>query len=617
MSESKSITIKNLNNYLPKIIGLNNYLFSKINNKIKSNSVFNNIEVKNYNNLKKFINLSYSRNNEMKIGQNLTNIIKNNNKKVLNISNNILNDSFYKNHLKTYNSEKKKLTKNFSEPFLKKTKTLITKLQNKPNLYKNIQSKVNKYAKYEKNNNIIKRNKKEIYKKNKEFIENSFDEEKNILNNSINLYLTQINEYFEKYNNQELNKKYIKQIYNEQNKNVINYNKIKLLNFEDKKIYLDRLKKNYDRKQLLEDEKNLKLKINYRKLIAYSRNKKSFNKYNSSKNIKIKNDLNVLYFNNSFCCNKNQTLNLLLNEITNNNSEKNLLNKLKKINLIIKNNVPNFEEYHKIIKLKLIEKQKIKNKIFKNLLKNNILEYEKSFNNFDNKNINDNQNLNNTKIQIKENINNFIVNTLFNQFYLNENNIKKNKSEIKKYNIPLRNKFIDEYSIKNNFNKDIENINKKIGRNFSNKILFQNTIEKYLYVESYKKNLENDKYKNIIKIYRNREKNLNFNQKKIIRNIQKTNDSNLNFDSKSTISTERRVFDNYHSKNNKNYPIEKIKYSRNKIFHNIYILNSMKDKTIKYKYDFFENKKQEENDYYYKEFKEHQKSIFNKEKMTY
>ena len=43
----------------------------------------------------------------------------------------------------------------------------------------------------------------------------------------------------------------------------------------------------------------------------------------------------------------------------------------------------------------------------------------------------------------------------------------------------------------------------------------------------------------------------------------------------------------------------------------------MKDKTIKYKYDFFENKKQEENDYYYKEFKEHQKSIFNKEKMTY
>ena len=65
MSESKSITIKNLINYLPKIIDQNNFIYSKINNKIKSNSVFNNIEVKNYNNFKKFINLSYSRNNEI------------------------------------------------------------------------------------------------------------------------------------------------------------------------------------------------------------------------------------------------------------------------------------------------------------------------------------------------------------------------------------------------------------------------------------------------------------------------------------------------------------------------------------------------------------------------
>ena len=624
MSESKSITIKNLITYLPKIIDQNNFIYSKINNKIKSNSVFNNIEVKNYNNLKKFINLSYSRNNEMKIGQNLSDIIKNNNKKIIDISNSILNDSFYKNHLKTYNLEKKKLTKNFSEPFLKKSKILLTKLQNKSNRYKNIQSKVNKYIKYEKNNNIILKNKKEIFEKNKEFIENSFDDEKNKINNSINLYLTQMNDFIEKYNNHELDKKDLKQINDEQIKNIINYNKIKLLNFESKKIHLDRLKKIFLRKKLLKDEANLKLKVNYRKLIAYSGNKKSFNKSKSSKNIINKNNLNVLYSNKSFCYNKNQTVNLLLNQITNNNSEKNLLNKLKNINLIIKNNIPNFEDYHKLIKLKLIEKQKIKNKVYKNILKNNILEYDDSYNNleeYNNKNIlNENKNLNNTKIQIKEKIKKFIENFLLNQYYLNKNNIKQNKSsEVKKYNIPIRNKFIDEYSIKNNFNNDIENINKKIGKNIFNKILFQNTIEKYLYDENYKKYLENDKYKNIINIYRNREKNLNYNQKKIIKNIQKTNDSNLNVDSKSTISTERReiILDNNSSKINKNYSNEKLKYSRNKMFNNIYILNSMKNKAIKYKYDFFEDKKQEENEYYYNEFKEHQKSIINKEKMTY
>ena len=53
------------------------------------------------------------------------------------------------------------------------------------------------------------------------------------------------------------------------------------------------------------------------------------------------------------------------------------------------------------------------------------------------------------------------------------------------------------------------------------------------------------------------------------------------------------------------------------MLNNIYILNSMKNKAIKYKYDIFEDKKQEENEYYYNEFKEHQKSIINKEKMTY
>ena len=624
MSESKSITIKNLINYLPKIIDQNNFIYSKINNKIKSNSVFNNIEVKNYNNLKKFINLSYSRNNEMKIGQNLSDILKNNNKKIIDISNSILNDSFYKNHLKTYNLEKKKLTKNFSEPFLKKSKILLTKLQNKSNLYKNIQSKVNKYIKFEKNDNLILKNKKEIFEKNKEFIENSFDDEKNKINNSINLYLTQMNDFVEKYNNHELDKKDLKQINDEQIKNIINYNKIKLLNFESKKIHLDRLKKIFLRKKLLKDEANLKLKVNYGKLIAYSGNKKSFNKSKSSYNIINKNDLNVLYSNKSFCYNKNQTVNLLLNQITNNNSEKNMLNKLKNINLIIKNNIPNFEDYHKLIKLKLKEKQKIKNKVYKNILKNNILEYDISYNNleeYNNKNnLNENKNLNNTKIQIKEKIKKFIENFLLNQYYLNKNNIKQNKSsEIKNYNIPIRNKFIDEYSIKNNFNNDIENINKKIGKNIFNKILFQNTIEKYLYDENYKKYLENDKYKNIINIYRNREKILNYNQKKIIKNIQKTNDSNLNVDSKSTISTERReiILDNNSSKINKNYSNEKLKYSRNKMLNNIYILNSMKNKAIKYKYDFFEDKKQEENEYYYNEFKEHQKSIINKEKMTY
>ena len=624
MSESKSITIKNLINYLPKIIDQNNFIYSKINNKIKSNSVFNNIEVKNYNNLKKFINLSYSRNNEMKIGQNLSDILKNNNKKIIDISNSILNDSFYKNHLKTYNLEKKKLTKNFSEPFLKRSKILLTKLQNKSNLYKNIQSKVNKYIKYEKNDNLILKNKKEIFEKNKEFIENSFDDEKNKINNSINLYLTQMNDFVEKYNNHELDKKDLKQINDEQIKNIINYNKIKLLNFESKKIHLDRLKKIFLRKKLLKDEANLKLKVNYGKLIAYSGNKKSFNKSKSSYNIINKNNLNFLYSNKSFCYNKNQTVNLLLNQITNNNSEKNMLNKLKNINLIIKNNIPNFEDYHKLIKLKLKEKQKIKNKVYKNILKNNILEYDDSYNNleeYNNKNIlNENKNLNNTKIQIKEKIKKFIENFLLNQYYLNKNNIKQNKSsEIKNYNIPIRNKFIDEYSIKNNFNNDIENINKKIGKNIFNKILFQNTIEKYLYDENYKKYLENDKYKNIINIYRNREKNLNYNQKKIIKNIQKTNESNLNVDSKSTISTERReiILDNNSSKKNKNYRKEKNKYSRNKMFNNIYILNSMKNKAIKYKYDIFEDKKQEENEYYYNEFKEHQKSIINKEKMTY
>ena len=519
MSESKSITIKNLINYLPKIIDQNNFIYSKINNKIKSNSVFNNIEVKNYNNLKKFINLSYSRNNEMKIGQNLSDILKNNNKKIIDISNSILNDSFYKNHLKTYNLEKKKLTKNFSEPFLKRSKILLTKLQNKSNLYKNIQSKVNKYIKYEKNDNLILKNKKEIFEKNKEFIENSFDDEKNKINNSINLYLTQMNDFVEKYNNHELDKKDLKQINDEQIKNIINYNKIKLLNFESKKIHLDRLKKIFLRKKLLKDEANLKLKVNYGKLIAYSGNKKSFNKSKSSYNIINKNNLNVLYSNKSFCYNKNQTVNLLLNQITNNNSEKNMLNKLKNINLIINNNIPNFEDYHKLIKLKLKEKQKIKNKVYKNILKNNILEYDSSYNNleeYNNKNnIIENKNLNNTKIQIKEKIKKFIENFLLNQYYLNKNNIKQNKSsEIKNYNIPIRNKFIDEYSIKNNFNNDIENINKKIGKNIFNKILFQNTIEKYLYDENYKKYLENDKYKNIINIYRNREKILNYNQKK-------------------------------------------------------------------------------------------------------
>jgi hypothetical protein len=277
------------------------------------------------------------------------------------------------------------------------------------------------------------------------------------------------------------------------------------------------------------------------------------------------------------------------------NLQKDLLEKRKSFNNLVDINLPSLEEYNKIMRakftaFKLNDYNQKNNETLDSIEnKNNIL-------NEDLFNIDEEEFELIKRKMIKEEIKNLINDAQKNnnEEKLDDKNIQKEKKEYDLINfIPERkiNKFIDEYSNRDNFNEILNEFNKYIKNKSINKNILEQIINNF-YFEFKEENKE--KEKELRKLYLLNQKNnkLTVHQRKIQKNIKK-------YDSLNNSTFESNYLNNNSFINNSKKTNE-YSHSLNNSFENA------KTNLLKDKYgisDYNENK----NDYskkqfYYREF---------------
>jgi hypothetical protein len=597
-----SFSVNHANSLLPKIIMKNKEFTDRILNKMKGHEIFNDIDLKFSSNLKKIISLSEKRRQNIKTGTLLKNVIDKNIIQSNELSSEIINHSSYRN-INNLLKERKKLKKVSSEPILKDVRILINDLINSKNTFKiDLNRRKKLYEAEQVINPFDNLTNKEKLFKNKELINNKLTEDHKVLNNSVNIYLNQMNDI---YNNYEEKVK----------KKEMSINQIqKAIDLEKKKVKFPLKKSELLYYQKKKEDKKIKtkkiiidkFKININKILSFS-----------------KNGINSKKTNDSNCINENQNslflspINIISNDLhinhrdyentpklvykqalRNYNIKENFEEKNKCISNIIDLNLPSFEEYNRIIKSKITAFR------LNNYNKNNEEKYIETNKSEDEKEINNDEN--NFELikrkKIKEEIKNLIEGARKNnneeKLEDNENNNLKREYDLINL-VPERkiNKFTDEYSFRENFNKLLKNIHTLIKHKSIKKNVLEQIINNF-YFEMEEENKQKEKELSNLCLKQNKEKGLNVHQRKIQKNLKK-----IDFLNNSTIESNNNSILNYSKRSNEQSILSSdTNYKKNNILNHNY---EIVDTTIKI------NKipKDLKNQFYYKEFLEHKKKV--------
>ena len=202
-----SFSVNHANSLLPKIIMKNKEFTDRILNKMKGHEIFNDFDLKFSSNLKKIISLSEKRRQNIKTGTLLKNVIDKTIIQSNELSSEIINHSSYRN-INNLLKERKKLKKVSSEPILKDVRILINDLINSKNTFKIDLNRRKKLYEAEPVINPFDNltNEEKLFK-NKELINNKLTEDHKVLNNSVNIYLTQMNDIYNNYEEKVKKKK--------------------------------------------------------------------------------------------------------------------------------------------------------------------------------------------------------------------------------------------------------------------------------------------------------------------------------------------------------------------------------------------------------------------------
>ena len=597
-----SFSVNHANSLLPKIIMKNKEFTDRILNKMKGHEIFNDIDLKFSSNLKKIISLSEKRRQNIKTGTLLKNVIDKNIIQSNELSSEIINHSSYRN-INNLLKERKKLKKVSSEPILKDVRILINDLINSKNTFKiDLNRRKKLYEAEQVINPFDNLTNKEKLFKNKELINNKLTEDHKVLNNSVNIYLTQMNDI---YNNYEEKVK----------KKEMSINQIqKAIDLEKKKVKFPLKKSELLYYQKKKEDKKIKtkkiiidkFKININKILSFS-----------------KNGINSKKTNDSNCINENQNslflspINIISNDLhinhrdyentpklvykqalRNYNIKENFEEKNKCISNIIDLKLPSFDEYNRIIKSKITAFR------LNNYNKNNEEKYIETNKSEDEKEINNDEN--NFELikrkKIKEEIKNLIEGARKNnneeKLEDNENNNLKREYDLINL-VPERkiNKFTDEYSFRENFNKLLKNIHTLIKHKSIKKNVLEQIINNF-YFEMEEENKQKEKELSNLCLKQNKEKGLNVHQRKIQKNLKK-----IDFLNNSTIESNNNSILNYSKRSNEQSILSSdTNYKKNNILNHNY---EIVDTTIKI------NKipKDLKNQFYYKEFLEHKKKV--------
>ena len=475
---------RSIKRILPNLMTNNIKLFNKLNDKLNVSSFLNDTELRNQKYLRNYVSFSNNYLLQIKSGIDLNKVIKNNIPKITVLNEHINNDCLFKGR-NIINKEKKIIIQDTEEETNFKIENLIERLK------RTLNPKIKKIKNYQ-SLKLYKSLSPSQLMKNKNILNYHIGKEEKEIKDHISNYLNNIHKTTTE-SSKELNT--IK-------KNICLYKRMKFINYKrpKHKIIKDKECPNlYNIKHKLfpklyksssnyfiynnkenENYVNIFNRNSIMKINDFDISKKINEINNNSKDLSVDNFLNNK---NNFIKNKKEIIltdkkdsYTILQRIANNYISKLKLN--KKYNIIsdlIDIDLPNINEYDKIINKKIKYKTKINNNEYDENLDNKKLQ----INSFDNikDNIKDNKlfkELYEIKYEIKKlKNNNNIKHIFFNEFKGLKKNIKYSKKKINLIkNFDLRKNFYSN-EIKLNKNKNIEN-NNEIKNKFIKKNLSYN-----------------------------------------------------------------------------------------------------------------------------------------------
>ena len=372
MESKNSKTNSNFNKLIPKLIEQSNKLTKELKYRIKLNTFFSEFESKASNQFKFFIKESKTRYRGSKSGSNLDSLIESSRKKCLKEANKVINDNFYFNNDILIEKEKMKLKttdkiyKNFTETLsqlkgLTKSNTISTCNFPKKNILsqKNIKRK-KKLLKNKKNLSIMSMEKLTKGKNDIKFILNK---EKLLFHKTMDNYKKELNSLGKLNENQKYSYAHKHMFLHLPNLNLLTYKK-------------------YVPPPINPEEEEMLNRVNFKKLLPYSRLGKNLGY--SQKNFREKNKNNAFITEPRFAFSTNygdymknvkNTNEIVFNTANKELNMKSRINRKRKIieDMLGVNNIPQLDSYEVMIK-DIFNKRK-KERALKN--KNNMFDIKK------------------------------------------------------------------------------------------------------------------------------------------------------------------------------------------------------------------------------------------------
>ena len=191
-------SLSKANKLLPKIIDKNNQFKRQIKNKFKASEIFYEFEKKASNELMNMVKLSDNRNRDIKTGALLHTVLSKSNDKSNELSSKIVNDPLFIN-INTFKDEKKKLKKNITKEYEEELANIIKQMESTGKVDYHIERKKTHSSVEESKNTYDILSKDEKKERIDNIISTQFLTERDKFNNSLKNYLSQMNNLYSRY----------------------------------------------------------------------------------------------------------------------------------------------------------------------------------------------------------------------------------------------------------------------------------------------------------------------------------------------------------------------------------------------------------------------------------
>lgn len=379
-------SLSKANKVLPIIIKKNNQYAKQIKNKIQASGIFFEFDRKASNELMNMVRLSNKRNRDMKTGSLLETVLSKSNDNSAKVSSKIINDPLFIN-INSFREDKKKLKKNITKQYEDEVSDLIKQMEQTGKMDYLIDNKKKTTLEEETiKNSFDSLPKEEKIIRGNHIISSQILSEKEQFNKSVKTYLSNINglynNYYEKILDAEVNVKNAKNelLYKKKKLPTATYAKVGMLSYQ-KPVKITSINKSQSTGDLFEIKKMLPYtkigilaKKNSEKLykrqsqIDYKGKIRKSSSFSSSQMEKV---LSILNEDNSSIegTDYSNTANIVLKQAVKNFTlEDKFISRSQYINYLLDQDLPNLEEYNKIIKSKVTQ-MKLNRKT--NLLLNN------------------------------------------------------------------------------------------------------------------------------------------------------------------------------------------------------------------------------------------------------